>query len=65
MIYKLVNKSVTDLLAEYRTSRATLFQNTYNIVLNSDGTVFDKNKKVCYSTLQAWASNTLQQKGKL
>ena len=52
-----INKTATELLSEYRTISEDRFQKIYGIILNADGSVFDKSSKRCYSCLKTWAEN--------
>ena len=52
--------SPTGLLAEFRTTPHKSFQQKYGIVLNGDGTVFDTRHKLCYDSLQNWASGLIE-----
>jgi len=53
------NKTVQDILAEYRTLPEKSFQINYNIKLNRDGTVFDRQLKSSYNSLKHWAKEVI------
>lgn len=42
------------LLEKYRTSSEKDFTRKYNIILNDDGSVFDKVEEKCYNNLSQW-----------
>ena len=62
-LHHLRGKSVSDILSEYRTLPEEQFQRSYLIKFNKDGSVFDKQNKVCYNTLQDWARIVLSSTG--
>lgn len=47
-------KNHNELLQKYRTSSEEEFNRKYKIVLNEDGSVFDKIEKKCYNNLAQW-----------
>lgn len=53
-IETLRSKRGPEILSEYRTSDPTTFSRNYNISLNDDGSVFDKDLKMRYDTLSDW-----------
>jgi len=54
-IQTLRSRGISDVFAEYRTTDDPLtFSRNYNISLNDDGTVFDKDSKMRYDTLSDW-----------
>lgn len=63
LYYNLKDKTVAEILSEYRSIPETQFQHSYLIKFNKDGTVFDTQNKVCYSTLKDWAVDTLSHIG--
>ena len=52
------SKGPPEIFAEYRVSDPLVFSRTYNINLNDDGTVFDKDLKMRYDTLSEWMKST-------
>jgi len=58
--YSIRNKTVADILSEYRSISERQFQRSYQIKFNKDGTVFDKENKTCYNSLHDWAKTVLE-----
>ena len=46
-----------EILQKYRTTSEQEFNRKYNIILNEDGTVFDKTENKCYNTLSQWVQS--------
>ena len=48
--------SVVDFIVEYRTAtNETTFFTKYNLISNSDGSVYDRNNKKHFSCIYTWA----------
>ena len=57
-VENLSSKRTPALLSEYRITDPTTFSKNYNINLNDDGSVFDKDLKIRYDTLSDWMKST-------
>lgn len=53
-VESLSSKRTPALLSEYRITDPKIFSKNYNINLNEDGSVFDKDLKIQYDTLSDW-----------
>lgn len=52
------SKRRSEIFSEYRTTDPLTFSRNYNISLNDDGSVFDKDLKISYNTLSEWMKGT-------